>query len=158
MNWNVKYLILSLSVATVFCSCATKYHPNSISGGYSDFRVARDSFVVTFYGNDFTSSETVLKYALKRASELTIQNGFSYFSVIDSQDTTKRTLVSSSYTNNQANLKAHSNSASVYGNCSTSTSVSEIVKPSIILNIKCYSEAPGEIESVNAKEFLMYNN
>ncbi len=51
--------------------------------GYSDLRSGRDTFVVTFRANEMTPAEKVRKYALKRAAELTVKNGYRYFAVLD---------------------------------------------------------------------------
>jgi len=60
--------------------CATSYKALGFNGGYSKIKTTPDSFIVIFKGNEFTSQEKVMQYALKRASELAIQNGYSYFS------------------------------------------------------------------------------
>ena len=53
-------------------------------------RSKRDRFRVSFAGNSFTSRETVERYLLFRAAELTVQNGFDHFILVD-RDTDKQT-------------------------------------------------------------------
>ncbi|HWK36191.1 CC0125/CC1285 family lipoprotein [Sphingomonas sp.] len=76
------------------CSTATTYHPATGSGyartGFSDQQIEQDRFRVTFSGNSYTSRETVERYLLFRAAELTLQSGNDYFIMAD-RDTDKQT-------------------------------------------------------------------
>ncbi|WP_156378446.1 MULTISPECIES: hypothetical protein [unclassified Phenylobacterium] len=78
---------LALSGLLAACTTATPYQPNvagqSVSGGYSEQQLEADRFRVTFAGNSLTSRETVEGYLLYRAAELTVQQGFDWFSVVD---------------------------------------------------------------------------
>lgn len=84
-------LLFALAIPLVAISgCATHYQKESVfQNGYSDYRVADDRFVVTFRANEFTPREKVMKYALKRAAELTLKQGFRYFAVIEQTDSGK---------------------------------------------------------------------
>jgi hypothetical protein len=79
----------SLALATLLSACATPtpYQPNipgqPTAGGYSEQRIERDRWRVTFQGNTLTSRDTVEGYLLFRAAELTVQNGFDSFSIVD---------------------------------------------------------------------------
>ena len=76
------------------CATATPYQPNvrgnAASGGYSDYRVAENRFRVTFAGNSLTSRDTVERYLLFRAAELTLAQGYDWFSTVE-RDTEVRT-------------------------------------------------------------------
>lgn len=76
-----------LAVVLTNCSQATPYQPESASsavhGGYSQERLGPDMFRVRFHGNSFTSRETVEAYLLYRAAELTIEQGGSWFAILD---------------------------------------------------------------------------
>lgn len=86
----------ALATATALAGCATPstYHPATGSGfareGFSDEQLEANRFRVTFSGNSFTARETVEKYLLFRAAELTLDRGYDYF-VISDRDTDKRT-------------------------------------------------------------------
>ncbi|WP_404339639.1 CC0125/CC1285 family lipoprotein [Sphingomonas sp. MMS12-HWE2-04] len=71
---------------------ATPYQPATGSGsyrtGYWDEQIESNRFRVTFAGNSITSRETVERYLLYRAAELTVQNGGDYF-VLSDRDTEK---------------------------------------------------------------------
>ena len=71
-------------------SLATEYQKEGVfSNGYSDSRVKENIFVITFRANEYTPPETVMKYALKRAEEVTKKHGYARFIVIDQVDTSK---------------------------------------------------------------------
>ena len=66
--------------------CATTYQKEGFfSNGYSDHRLQKDVFVVTFRANELTLPDQVYQLALQRAAELTLKHHYKYF-VILSQD------------------------------------------------------------------------
>jgi hypothetical protein len=79
--------VLALGAALAACATATPYQPNipgqSVSGGFSELRLEPDRFRVTFAGNSLTSRETVEGYLLYRAAELTTQQGYDWFEIVD---------------------------------------------------------------------------
>jgi hypothetical protein len=83
----------ALSAGLAACATPTPYQPNlkgqSASGGYSEIRVEPNRFRVNFAGNSLTTRETVEGYLLFRAAELTVQNGYDWFTVVD-RDTDKQ--------------------------------------------------------------------
>jgi hypothetical protein len=80
------------------CATATPYQPNirgqAVSGGFSETRLEADRFRVTFAGNSLTSRDTVERYLLYRAAELTVAQGADWFSLVERQtDRKARTYV-----------------------------------------------------------------
>ena len=80
------------------CATPTPYQPrppgSSYSGGYSEQRLEGDRWRVTFAGNSLTSRETVESYLLFRAAELSIQQGYDGFTIVDrATDRHSRTYV-----------------------------------------------------------------
>ncbi|MFT7359408.1 CC0125/CC1285 family lipoprotein [Parasphingorhabdus sp.] len=69
------------------CMTATPYQPEisgkAASGGYSDERLSENRYKVNFTGNSLTSRDRVEGYLLYRAAELTVENGYDYFVIID---------------------------------------------------------------------------
>ncbi|MFN3512507.1 MAG: CC0125/CC1285 family lipoprotein [Phenylobacterium sp.] len=93
-------LAASLALAGLLSACATAtpYQPNipgqAVSGGYSDQQIETNRFRVTFSGNSLTSRETVEAYLLYRAAELTVQQGYDWFSVVEREvERDRRTYV-----------------------------------------------------------------
>lgn len=81
----------AVSGALLVAGCATEtpYRPATGSGfnrtGFSERQVEANRFLVTFAGNTVTDRDTVERYLLFRAAELTLQNGFDYFVTVDRQ-------------------------------------------------------------------------
>lgn len=85
-------LVAALAAATLMtagCATETSYRPATGSGfartGYSDHQIEGNRFEVAFSGNSYTSRDTVEKYLLFRAAELTVQHGADYFILADRQ-------------------------------------------------------------------------
>ncbi len=78
---------LLLAAGLTACATPTPYQPNvpgqAQSGGYSDVKIEANRYRVTFSGNSLTSRETVEGYLLFRAAELTIQEGYDWFTIED---------------------------------------------------------------------------
>lgn len=66
------------------CATPTPYQPigtPGAQGGYYSQRIEPDRFRVSFAGNSLTSRETVERYLLFRAAELTLEQGADWFEV-----------------------------------------------------------------------------
>jgi hypothetical protein len=74
---------LALSATLAACATATPYQPNvrgqAVSGGFTDVRLTDDRYRVTFSGNSLTNRDTVERYMLYRAAELTLTSGYDWF-------------------------------------------------------------------------------
>ncbi|WP_293904364.1 hypothetical protein [Phenylobacterium sp.] len=84
---------LVLSAGLVACATQTPYQPNvrgqPTAGGFSEVKLESNRFRVTFNGNSLTSRETVEGYLLYRAAELTVENGYDWFAIVN-RDTDKK--------------------------------------------------------------------
>lgn len=71
------------AMALAGCVTETTYRPATGKGfnrtGFSERQVEANRYLVTFAGNSVTDRDTVERYLLFRAAELTLQNGFDYF-------------------------------------------------------------------------------
>ncbi|MDB5460260.1 MAG: hypothetical protein JWO72_2001 [Caulobacteraceae bacterium] len=78
---------IALAGGLAACETVTPYQPvnpaNAQAGGYSDVRLNSDRWRVMFSGNTLTSRETVERYLLYRAAELTVSQGFDWFVTAD---------------------------------------------------------------------------
>lgn len=81
------------------CAMETPYQPGEGRYGYKEQQIEENRYRVIFAGNPSTPRETVQNYLLYRAAELTVQNGFDYFTVVD-RDTERSTRY---YSQNYAN-------------------------------------------------------
>ncbi len=95
-NRRIAALALALAGGATLTSCmsATPYQPASARGaygnGYTDEQLEADRFRVSFAGNSLTSRDTVERYLLYRAAQLTVERGFDHFTLIN-RDTEKHT-------------------------------------------------------------------
>jgi hypothetical protein len=85
-----KAVLAALAASTfVVAGCATEttYRPAQGRGfyrtGFSEQRIEPDRFIVSFGGNSVTERDTVERYLLFRAAELTLQQGYDYFVTVD---------------------------------------------------------------------------
>ncbi|MGN6269278.1 MAG: CC0125/CC1285 family lipoprotein [Sphingomonas sp.] len=86
--------VAAATLALAGCETATTYHPATGRGfnreGFSEQRIEANRYMVSFSGNSVTSRDTVERYLLYRAAELTVQNGYDYFQLVD-RDTDRKT-------------------------------------------------------------------
>lgn len=77
------------------CSTATPYQPLGTPGergGYVDQPLDQTHWRLSFYGNSLTSRQQVENYLLFRAAELTLQQGFNCFAIVN-QGTDRQTTL-----------------------------------------------------------------
>ena len=81
--------VSSLALLVAACTTATPYQPylpegaSGVHGGYSDRQISPDRYLVRFHGNELTSRDRVEGYLLYRAAELTVQNGYDWFTMVE---------------------------------------------------------------------------
>jgi hypothetical protein len=126
----MKKSILFISLVALLASCSTHYQKQNMFGnGFSEMRTSPDSFIVNFKGNSHSKTSRIMKYALRRASELTLENGYKYFKIVNTLDT--------------SNYEGSSGSLSK--------------APSFSIRIKCTTEKTNDPDEVDA-EFFLKNN
>jgi hypothetical protein len=97
MKKNV-YLAATAIFALGLSACAvtpTPYQPagapySQTSGGFSELQLEGNRFRVNFAGNSYTRRETVENYLLFRAAELTLAQGYDWFTTVE-RDTERTT-------------------------------------------------------------------
>lgn len=88
--WGRKLVLTALASSALLlagCETATTYHPRTGTGfyadGFSDQQIEPGRFIVSFSGNSVTSRDTVERYLFFRAAQLTLQQGYDYFLMVD---------------------------------------------------------------------------
>lgn len=78
-------LLVCSAAAGVLAGCvtATPYQPAIDGHGYSEQKLESNRYKVLFAGNSSTPRRTVENYLLYRAAEVTLQNGYDYFVLVD---------------------------------------------------------------------------
>src|SRR5271163_5027612 len=87
MQMGIK--LVALSAVLFLSGCATAYQPDGVSGGYSDQRTDGDTAQVSFRGNLFSTPETLHSYLLRRCADVTLQNGYNYFVLVNNEPPNK---------------------------------------------------------------------
>lgn len=101
----------------------TPYQPLSQNGGYSEVKLNQDTYSIMFKGNFYTPRDTVAKYVVYRAAQITKENGYKYFIGISSseQPTTDikqrpTTIINNGYSSFGGNGSFYGNSYGWQGN------------------------------------------
>ena len=87
----MRRVLFLLFLSLFFWSCATTYNPKGIGGGFSEEKLENGNYEVSFQGNMHTSVQSVKKNLLRRCSEITIENGFDFFEIIEDKSDTEVT-------------------------------------------------------------------
>lgn len=113
MNKNILLTACAVASLTMLSACATPtpYAPadlttqRSYNPGFSEVRLEDGRYRLTFAGNDMTSRDTVETYLLYRAAELTVQDGYDWFEVVNRDtDSRSRTVYSDPFPNAYSGL------------------------------------------------------
>lgn len=80
---TLRVLLSGIVLFVMGCATPTPYQKANILGkGYNDQKLDRDKFRVSFKGNKLTERDTVETYLVYRAAEFTLEQGYSYFRMI----------------------------------------------------------------------------
>lgn len=77
----MKKAAFALAVLLALSACATGYHSSGLTGGLTQTQLSSRVYQVRFQGNGYTSQERTSVFLLRRCAELTLENGFRYFSL-----------------------------------------------------------------------------
>ena len=80
----MKNSIFLIIIVSLLGGCATVYQNSSgsITGGHGAKNLEGDIYRVSFYGNGYTTTETVQTYWLYKCAEVAIENGFEAFEIL----------------------------------------------------------------------------
>jgi len=69
-------------LCTLLSACATGYQPEDANGaGFTDQQVTKNSYLVAYVGNAYTSQQKIHDYAMLFAAQVTVNHGYRYFMV-----------------------------------------------------------------------------
>ena len=154
----MKNLFLIMLVTIFIQGCATAYQRTGFTGGYSETQLDENVFKVSFRGNAYTGRERVSDFTLLRSAELTLENGYKYFVIIDANSYTSNSTYTTPTTSHTTG-SAYGYGNSAYGSATTTTTGGQtynISKPSSSNTIVCFKEKPNVGFSYNA-EFIYKN-
>lgn len=78
----IRHALLAITAVVAFSGCATNYGPQSYSGGFADSEVRDTVWSVAFYGNGFTTRETIQTYWLYHCADLALKKGYDGFRIL----------------------------------------------------------------------------
>ncbi|WP_417488316.1 CC0125/CC1285 family lipoprotein [Maricaulis sp.] len=81
----MKRVLIIMASLTALGACATATPYQAADGsrpGFTETRIETNRYRISFDGNSMTDRETVETYLLYRAAELTVENGYDYFTVV----------------------------------------------------------------------------
>lgn len=149
----MKYLFVIAVLAGLMQGCATSYQKTGFAGGYSETQLDENVFRVSFRGNGYTGRERAADFTLLRSAELTLENDFQYFAIIDaSSDTSHSSYTTPARSYTTGSVYGSGNNA--YGSATTTTTGGQtynISKPSASNTIVCFKEKPETVFTYNAK-------
>ncbi len=151
----MRYLYIVIAFI-VIGGCATSYQRQSFTGGFSETQLGENVFQVSFKGNGYTGRERASDFSLLRSAEITLEKGFRYFVIVESERDTKvgtYTTPTQSYTTGSA----YASGGYAHGNATTTTYGGQtymITKPRSTNTILCFKEKPSDGGLVFDAEFV----
>ena len=145
-------ILMILSFTLV--SCVTAYQRQAFTGGFSELQLGENIYKISFKGNALTSRERISDYALLRSAEVTLENGFKYFIILDS-DNYSKTSISTRPTTSET-----TGSIGIMGSINTTTTTSgggtsSTTKYRTANTIECFKEKPEKEGLIYDAEFLV---
>ncbi len=86
-------LIPVMLLGLFFAGCAV-YQPNNLlTGGYSEVQLAPDVFSISFEGASWHGAGAAHDFAMLRAADVTVKNGFRYFGIFTIRERASKTSI-----------------------------------------------------------------
>lgn len=129
-----------MAISALFISaCATTYAPKSFwnDGGFSETEIQPNLWQVRFSGNEFSTAEETLDYAMLRASELCLARGMKFiaFGEIATNIIDSGYIPGSTYTTTDADI---SDSGRITGSSQSFTTMGvQLYSPETGLTVAC---------------------
>ncbi|MDD5583669.1 MAG: hypothetical protein PHV55_01250 [Candidatus Omnitrophica bacterium] len=148
------YRIGALVILVVFLNGCTAYRLSGRTKNVSVDKTSPDLFTVNFCGNAHMTQAEVEKYALQRACQAALDNGYSYFFVIEKRDDSQICALTPAMTRMKEDVSASPSSTQVFG----SYPPAKFVTPNVTLKIKCFSDkTQAPKDAIDARQFLQDN-
>ena len=149
--------IIFLEVLVILISAyATSYQADSLTGGFSETQLGENIFQVSFRGNAYTRKNRATDFTLLRSAELTLEHGFRYFIITESEkDTTVVPFTTPTHSHTTGSAYVSGNY--IYGSANTTTSGGHTFlmrKPTTTNTIVCFREKPEINNLVDDAKFV----
>ena len=111
------------------CASPVAYKPYRAgfisSGGYSDTKIQEGLYRISFEGDNFTTSSRAADLSMLRSAEVTLRDGYRYFTISDNKSDTVSDLSSAGYRR-----------------------VTLDYSPVSVYVIQCYKEKPAQVSGI----------
>lgn len=97
---RIAFAMTAALSAFLLVGCATPYQSMGLTGGVAARQISSDTAQITARGNAYTDPDTIQQYALRKASETTINAGFDTFEILTDADRSLHGAAGSAYGNN----------------------------------------------------------
>ncbi|HEY3798844.1 MAG TPA: hypothetical protein VGL58_10870 [Caulobacteraceae bacterium] len=139
----MRQIALAALALAFLAGCATPYGEMGAMGGVRATRLTEDTVIISAQGNGYTAADTIQAYALRRAAEETVSDGYDLFRIEGSADRTRQGAVGYG--------SAYGGFASVYSQ--------QVIKPGESLTIKMlHGPAPSPMPDgeYDARELIKF--
>ncbi|MDD4938705.1 MAG: hypothetical protein PHE18_01435 [Candidatus Omnitrophica bacterium] len=143
---------LAAVLALAILSGCSSYQLSSKNKSVIVDKISPNTFAVNFCGNAYMSQQEVEKYAMQRASEVTLSEGFAYFEVLNKRDDSEMCALA------YKKMPSASTPGETQMEASPTYETPQFMRPNVTLTIRCYSafeQLPGK--AVNAQDYLREN-
>ena len=140
----MKKMLFWALLAACLLACATPYQERGLTGGFSNTRFKEDVFQVTFNGNGYTSEERAVDFTMLRSAELTQENGYRYFIIVEA-DKSSQTETHQTPLTSRTTVDAQKTGDSIHGAATTKISGGQTYtfsRPRRSNTIICFHEKP----------------
>ncbi len=141
-----------VSSALVMSGCVgmeTSFKPHdALGGGFGNYKISDNVFVVYFVGNDFTEDFLAKRYFLMHSAQVALNNDFECFVVAEQ----KPTLIDNYVSNNKLVLKTKYYSADTKNYKGAETNLKN--EHSLSGIIQLHAKAVGVVDCQDAKQIL----
>lgn len=142
-------LLASMCFVTLLLSaCTTPYQEMGSLGGVQATQISSDTFQIRAQGNGYTDPDTIQRYALRKAAEVTISAGYDWFQILSDSNRTVTGATTSAV--------ATSTRSSTYVFATTMP----IIKPGQTVMIKLMKgavPADASVTAFDAREILKFS-
>jgi hypothetical protein len=151
----MRKLIYLFVVSMLVNGCATGYQAKGFGGGYADMRMQDDIFKVSFRGNGYTDKERTADFALLRSAEITLENGYKYFVILQSTTDIRTSAFTTPVTaQTEGSVNAYStgtgfSSGTYSGTTQYSGGETQFIhKPSTSMTFQCFKDKPTNVSGM----------
>lgn len=142
MRVSMKFFSSAILVLLLLSGCATSYQQEGATGGFNDYQVSKDTFMIKFRGNGYTKKDRAADFSLLRAAEVTLKNGYSYFAIIGGNvDTANSSFTTPASYNTYGTANTYGNTSYINATTyQTGGQTFNVSRHTSTLQIKCFKK------------------